>query len=242
MRLSDPVNRLMTEPAVSIELGSPAAEVLRLFSVYPFHHLPVVDRGKVVGMLSSADVLKLEGFLPRSGGTSSTTFLNQRLHIERLMRQPPITVAGNQSVEQATTLMAKHGIHALPVTDSSDKLLGIITTTDIISAALQAEPSGSARGPSTTQAGREAVALEVSPTEMREAGQLAAAAVEFSDERGKMARALLHVESRLRLLENVLASADRYVHAGQDEGLHRSLVKAINKAKEGSAGTLRQRL
>jgi acetoin utilization protein AcuB len=241
MRPSDPVNRFMTAPAVSIDLSSPAAEVLRLFSVHPFHHLPVVDRGKVVGMLSSADVLKLEAFLPKRGGTSAD-FLNQRVHIDQLMRQPPITVAANQSVEQATTLMTKHGIHALPVTDSSDKLLGIITTTDIISAVLHTDQGSSAHGRSTTDAESEAASREVSPAQMREAAQLAATAADLSDDSGKMARALLHAEARLRVLENVLVSADRYVHAGQDQNLHRSLVKAITKAKEASAGTLRHRL
>ena len=241
MRPSDPVNRFMTEPAVSIDLGSPAAEVLRLFSVHAFHHLPVIDRGKVVGMLSSADVLKLEAFLPKRGGTSPD-FLNQRLRIDQLMRQPPITVAGTQSVEQATTLMTKHGIHALPVIDSNDKVLGIITTTDIISAVLHTNQRSSAQGTSTTEAEREAAPLEVSPAQMREAARLATAAADLSDDSGKMARALLHAESRLRVLENVLVSADRYVHAGQDQNLHRLLVKAIAKAKEGSAGTLRHRL
>ncbi|MFZ1099667.1 MAG: CBS domain-containing protein [Steroidobacteraceae bacterium] len=241
MHPTDPVNRFMTEPAVSIELGSPAAEVLRLFSVHPFHHLPVVDRGKVVGMLSSADVLRLEAFLPKRGGTSSD-FLNQRLHIAQLMRQPPITVAGNQSVEQATILMTKHGIHALPVIDSNDNLLGIITTTDIISALLHTDQRSSAHGTSTMETESDATPREVSPAQMREAAQLAATAAHLSDDMGKMARALLHAESRLRVLEDVLVSADRYVHAGQDQNLHRLLVKAITKAKESSAGTLRQRL
>lgn len=239
MRPSDPVNRLMTEPAVSIDLGSPAAEVLRLFSVHPFHHLPVVDRGKVVGMLSSADVLKLEAFLPKRAGTS-TDFLSQGLQIHQLMRQPPITIAGNQSVEQATTLMAKHGIHALPVIDSNDKLVGIITTTDIISAVLRTDRHSGVQD--TTEAASEAAPLEVSPAEIREAAQLATAAADLSDDSGKVARALLHAQSRLRVLEDVLVSADRYVHAGQDHNLHRLLVKAITKAKEDSVGTLRQRL
>lgn len=241
MRPSDPVNRFMTEPAVSIDLSSPVAEVLRLFSVHPFHHLPVVDRGKVVGMLSSADVLKLDAFLSKRGGTS-TDFLNQRLHIDQLMRQPPITVAGTQSVEQATNLMTKHGIHALPVTDSNDKLLGIITTTDIISAALHADQRSSPYGASTTQGDSAAAPRVVSGAQMREAAQLAATAADLSDDTGKMARALLHAEARLRSLEDVLDSADRYVHAGQDQNLHRLLVKTISKAKEGSAGTLRTRL
>jgi acetoin utilization protein AcuB len=241
MRPSDPVNRFMTEPAVSIDLTSPAAEILRLFSVHPFHHLPVVDRGKVVGMLSSADVLKLEAFLPKRGGTS-TDLLNQGLHIGQLMRQPPITVAGNQSVEQATTLMIKHGIHALPVTDSDDRLLGIITTTDIINAVLHSDQRSSAHGTSTTEVQSEPALGLVSPAQMREAAQLAAAAADLSDGSGKIARALLQAESRLRVLEDVLVFADRYVRAGQDQNLHRLLVKAITKAKEGSTGTLSQRL
>jgi CBS domain-containing protein len=134
--------------------------------------------------------------------------------------------------------MTKHGIHALPVTDSNDKLLGIITTTDIISAALHTNQPGSARDTDRTEAESEAAPRVVSPAQMREAARLAATAVDFSDDRGKIARALLHSESRLRVLENVLVSADRYVHAGQDQNLHRLLVKAITKAKESSAPIL----
>jgi acetoin utilization protein AcuB len=241
MHSSDPVNRLMTEPVVSIDVSAPAGEMLRLFAAHPFHHLPVVDGGKVVGMLSSADVLKLEAFLPRRG-TVSAEFLNQRLHVEQLMRRPPITVAGTQSVEQATSLMTRHGIHALPVTDSSDKLLGIITTTDIITAVLDGDRRASAHGSGTAEAENTAAPPEMSAAQMREAAQVAATAADLSDDKGKMARALLHAQSRLKVLETVLSSADRYVHGGQDQGLHRLLVKAIAKAKEDDAGTLRHRL
>lgn len=228
MHSTDPVNRLMSEPAVSIDLHSPATEVLRIFSAHPFHHLPVVDKTRVVGMLSSADLLKLEAFLPRRGGIGAD-YLNERLRIDQLMRQPPITIGGNQSVEQAARLMIKHGIHALPVTDSDDHLVGIITTTDIINGVLRGDQRGSSHGaPGTDQ-----VPIRLSAAEFREAAQLAAGAADADDDRGKMARALLHAQSRLKLLESVLATADRYVHAGQDQSMHRLLVKAIGKAKEG---------
>ncbi len=221
MRPSDPVNRIMSEPAVSIDLGAPAAEVMRLFAVHPFHHLPVVDREKVVGMLSSADVLKLEAFLPKRGKPSAE-FVNQHLHIGQLMRRPPITVAGTQPVEQATRLMAQHGIHALPVTDSNDKLVGIITTTDIINAVLHKDQCSGALGAAIMEA----------------PGDVAPPAAIAAQER----EASLHAQSRLRALEEVLVAADRYVHAGQDQNLHRVLVKAINKAKDESADMLRDRL
>ncbi len=241
MRGSDPVNRLMTEPVVAIDVNAPAGEILRLFAAHPFHHLPVVDGAKVVGMLSSADVLKLEAFLPRHGAASAD-FLDQRLRIEQLMRRPPITVSGTQSVEQAMSLMTRYGIHALPVTDSHDKLLGIITTTDIIAAVLDADRHAGPHGAGTTGAQTTAALPAVSAAQASEAAELAVAAAERGDDSGKMARALLHAQTRLRLLEQVLASADRYVHGGQDQGLHRALVSAIARAKAGAAGTLRQRL
>jgi acetoin utilization protein AcuB len=218
MHPSDPVNRVMTEPAVSVDIGAPAGEVLRLFAAHKFHHLPVVERGRVVGMLSSADVLKLEAFLPKHGGNPAE-FLNQHLQIGRLMRKPPITVTGTTPVERAADLMTKSGIHALPVVDSADRLLGIITTTDIINAVLHEGRWNRADGASGT-----------------------GAAAGPGDDSGQAARALHRAQSRVRVLEHVLSCADRYVSAGQDQSLHGLLVKAITEAKEDGAKSLRDRL
>jgi CBS domain-containing protein len=231
----------MTEPAVSIDIRAPASEILRLFARHAFHHLPVVDGGKVVGMLSSADILKLEGFLSRRG-VASTELLDRRLHVGQLMRRPPITVSGTQSMEQAISLMTKHGIHAVPVTDPSDRLLGILTTTDIIAAVLAAERGTGAQTSELKEAAGEGVGVAMGPGEMRQALALAAAAAERGDETGKLAQALLHSEARVRILEAVLTSAERYVHAGQDQGLHRLLLRAITKAKQSEVGVLRERL
>src|SRR5512135_3331636 len=66
MRAEEPVSRIMTEAVVVIEADRPVSEALECFMQYGFHHLPVVRRGRLVGMLSSADVLKLESFLPRN--------------------------------------------------------------------------------------------------------------------------------------------------------------------------------
>ena len=104
---------------------------------YPVHHLPVVRGATLVGMLSSADVMKLESFLPKNG-KASREYLDQRFRIDMLMRHPAISVLPHQSVEDAARLMVTHAIHALPVVNSQDQLLGIVTTTDMMQAALEA--------------------------------------------------------------------------------------------------------
>ena len=231
MRDSEPVNRLMTEEVLSIEVSASAGEILRYFAEYPVHHLPVVEKNRVVGMLSSADVLKLEAFLPKGG--NRIDFLNQRVRIDQIMRQPPITIGAHAAVEQAASLMAKHGIHALPVvTDSDGHLIGIITTTDIIHAALRASRTEGIQSGETS--GMPHSQTHVSPTQMQRALSLAAQHSNAAGEQGELARALLYAEARRHSLDAVLMCAERYVRAGQDERLHSALVRAIEKARESS--------
>ena len=75
MRPEEPISRIMTETVVVIEADRPVSEALECFLQYPIHHLPVVRAGRLVGMLSSADLMKLEFFAPKGGasaGSSST--------------------------------------------------------------------------------------------------------------------------------------------------------------------------
>jgi len=199
MLASEPVNRFMSEAVLSIDIHSPAGEILRLFSGYPVHHLPVVDKTKVVGMLSSADVLKLESVIPKHA-TSREHYLNSTVNVATIMRHPPITITSDQSIERAAMLMVSHGVHGLPVTDRSENLVGIITTTDIMHAALHPERRGDAPGEGTSTMGP----VHVSPAELEHALRTARVAQQGSDEHAAIARALLHASSRMRLLESVL--------------------------------------
>jgi CBS domain-containing membrane protein len=146
---SERIETIMTESVLSIDASQGVSEVLRYFSTYPIHHLPVVEGSRVIGMVSTADVMKLEHYLPRSGG-DSREFLDQRLNARSLVRGEAITIRRSGNISQAASLMAKRGIHSLAVVDEHDNLVGIVTTTDIMSAML----SGS------TVAGHEAPGVE----------------------------------------------------------------------------------
>lgn len=222
----EPVNRFMTEAVLTIDINAPAGEILRLFARYPVHHLPVVDNAKVVGMLSSADLLKLEKFIPVHC-TSREQYLDRAANVATIMRRPVISVLSSQSLEHAASLMVSHGIHALPVIDRNDRLVGIITTTDIMHAALQPER----RGDATEESSVTAVTFGMSVAEVDRALHLARAAAEENNDNGMIARALLYVQSHRRFLENVLTCADRYLRAGQDVRLHSELTKAIEAAR-----------
>jgi CBS domain-containing protein len=191
------VQAIMTEAVLCIDQNAGASAVLEHFAGYPIHHLPVTSGPRVVGMLSTADVMKLEHMLPRTGAPARE-FLDQRMKAGDLVRRSVVTVRASQSIEEAATLMAQRGIHALPVVNDQDHLVGIVTTTDIMSALL-----GSASTPQGSP-----------PDESREEPQYQAEIVD-------------HLRQRLKDLEEVLRLAERYVQAGQDEQLHSQLVRVI---------------
>lgn len=113
MDATERVDRVMTEAVLAIDVKEPASEVLRLFAGYPVHHLPVLSGQKVVGMLSSADVRKLDAFLPKTG-VAANDYLNQHISVASLMSEPVITIQPHESLIDAARSMAMHGIHALP--------------------------------------------------------------------------------------------------------------------------------
>ena len=238
MRPDEPVSRFMTEAVVAIEVDRPASEVLDCFLQYPIHHLPVVRAGKLVGMLSSADVLKLEFFVPRAA-SDTARFLDSRVTIERLMRTPVIRVVPTTSVAEAAERMVEAGVHALPVVDGDERVLGLVTTTDVIRSLLHGAPRRgvvpAARLPERppTEESHEEPEYHLKPTDKEYRTALRAALELHVEERDPrfLGKALLYLDQRRGSLEQVLKLADRFLRGGQDEQTHALLLRSIHAAK-----------
>jgi len=228
----------MTETVVVIEVDRPVSEVLDCFFQYPIHHLPVVRDGKLVGMLSSADVMKLEFFVPK-GAADRAAYLDERLTIGQLVRTPALTLQAGASVGEAAERMIDAGVHAAPVVDEDDRVLGIVTTTDVIRSLLHGPPrKGVVPPPRTVQAPPSDESKDEphyhhrpSDDEYRTAMHTAEVLhVEARDPR-HLGKALLYLDQRCHYLEKVLELADRFLLTGQDERVHALLLKAIHAAK-----------
>ncbi len=228
MHPTDPVNRYMSTPVLTVDINEPAGEVLRLFGGYPVHHLPVLDGTKVVGMLSTADLMKLDLFLPK-GSKSPIEYLNQRMKVGAMLHRPLLSVEPHLSIEAAAQLMAKHGVHALPVVDSRDQIQGLVTTTDIIYAALRPQ-HGEAQRDTTASFAPEPYLISLSAAQFERALHTAEATAGTALDPDCVCQAVLFLRAKVAMLEHVRQAAERYVNAGQDQQLHMTLTKTLEAA------------
>ena len=128
------VKELMSTKLITV---SPEDKLDRVFFLYNFEnirHLPVVEKNKLVGILSDRDLKKILGpkksIIEKPDGT--TVQLSTR-KVKNIMRRGVITIEPEQRAADAAAIMAKRKIGALPVVHK-EKLVGIITATDILKA------------------------------------------------------------------------------------------------------------
>jgi acetoin utilization protein AcuB len=92
--------------------------------------LPVVEHGRVVGIVTWGDIREASA----SDATSLTVFelayLLKKLLVGKIMTPRPITVTPTTTISRAAQLMMEHKIGGLPVVENG-KLVGILTESDI---------------------------------------------------------------------------------------------------------------
>lgn len=123
-------NKMTANPfVISADQNIPDAQEVML--QYGVKRLPVVKKGKLVGVVSKEDLAHASPSKATSFSVGEITYLLSKTKISKIMTKNPITISPNALLEEAATLMRDKDIGFLPVIDG-DKLVGIITQSDIL--------------------------------------------------------------------------------------------------------------
>ncbi|MFZ5444404.1 MAG: CBS domain-containing protein [Myxococcota bacterium] len=112
------VQDVMTPSPKTIEVTQSLAEARRLMKKIGARHLPVVDDGELVGVLSERDVALL------------ATHAEEDVAVGEAMSRAPWTVTPTTPVEVAARHMARRKLGSAVVVDDEEKVVGIFTSTD----------------------------------------------------------------------------------------------------------------
>ncbi|WP_436791294.1 CBS domain-containing protein [Yinghuangia sp. YIM S10712] len=132
------VNDVMTRTVVAVRRDASFKEIVQAMEGWQVSALPVLEEGRVVGVVSEADLLPKEEF-----GDSPPHLFESRRRIadlvkaggvtaEELMSTPAVTVLPDTTLAQAARIMAVRGIKRLPVVDEADMLQGIVSRADLL--------------------------------------------------------------------------------------------------------------
>jgi CBS domain-containing protein len=94
-------------------------------------HMPVVEDGKVVGVLSQRDLFRSALIVALGFGRKTTSAFIKTIRVKEVMSQNVIIIAPDANVKEAARVMIEKKIGCLPVVEN-DKLVGLITETDIL--------------------------------------------------------------------------------------------------------------
>ena len=204
------VNRIMTTAPTTIGPDDTVEMARELLKSGSIHHLPVVVDSKLMGIVSSSDLLK--------GGYDSDTSSGSA--IKQVMESDPVVLESRANLRDAAVKLSAGGFHALPVIDPDRTLVGIVTSSDLIGHLLQQIPrdDGSIRSLTT------APADTAQPSEKDISAILKIAERESESTLGQV---LLYFQDRNRLLQKACRAAEVFLRSGEGEREHSDLVKSL---------------
>lgn len=116
---------VMTERPTTIAPGTTAATAARLLEDLDIRHLPVVEGGELVGMISDRD---LRGALAASDGGP----VSPSAPVVNLMNSNVIRALADDELSDVAELMIDHRIGAVPIVDARGMLVGIVSYIDVL--------------------------------------------------------------------------------------------------------------
>ena len=127
-----PISTIMTAEVITLKPKDSLERAEHLFKKHKIRHIPVVEKKRLVGMLSMNDLLRIsfaDGAFREEDNVSSSLY--EMFTIPQLMRNRLTTVNPDNSIREVAEIFVQSEYHSLPVV-SGDSLVGIVTTTDLI--------------------------------------------------------------------------------------------------------------
>ncbi|MEQ8840239.1 MAG: CBS domain-containing protein [Acidimicrobiales bacterium] len=132
MKHKPQLSDVMTREPETVHLGQPLSDAYALLQRREYHHVPVVNGDKPVGMISSTDILKLVYDVENNDERMLRTMLDHQFTLEETMSTDLVTVRNGESVRTVANHLSTGDNHSVLVLNDDGGLEGIVTSSDLI--------------------------------------------------------------------------------------------------------------
>ena len=131
------VENWMSREVITATLDTPLPELHRLMSDYKIRRIPIIRRGQLAGIVTLGDVREAEPSDATSLSIWEVNYLVGKLCAKDIMSRKPVTTTADTTIGKAAELMLAHKVSGLPVIDKDNRVIGIITESDIFRMVVQ---------------------------------------------------------------------------------------------------------
>lgn len=130
--MSKLVSEIMSPEVVSVRPDDTLDRVQELFREHGFHHLLVVEDGRLFGVVSDRDLLKSTN--PFVGRTVEHDLAAEEMKkpVREIVTRSPVLVAAGERVAVAARIMLAKDVTCLPVVAEDRRVVGIVTVRDML--------------------------------------------------------------------------------------------------------------
>ncbi len=127
-----PISSIMTTKLITLDVNDGLDKAEHLFKKYKIRHIPVIEKDKIIGMISMNDLLRIsfaDGAYREEENISSSIY--EMFTLRQIMIGNLETVSPDTTIKEVAELLVKREFHSLPVVENGT-LKGMVTTTDLI--------------------------------------------------------------------------------------------------------------
>ena len=125
------VREIMSTDIEVVDRNDDLRTVEERMAAKQLRHLPVLEQGEIVGMVTQRDLFKAAMSSAMGYGEKAQRAYLQSVYVKEIMVYPVVTVAPDTSVAAAADMIINKGIGCLPVVEGT-KLVGMVTKTDLL--------------------------------------------------------------------------------------------------------------
>lgn len=125
------VKNWMSTNVITVDVKDSMQKALSLMKENKIRMLPVLKKGKLVGIVSQTDIKTASASNATLLDVHELLYLISKIKVEEIMTKNPITVHPECTVEETAELLMEHKISGVPVVDEKQKVVGIITRSDL---------------------------------------------------------------------------------------------------------------
>ncbi len=127
MRIRD----MMTKNPIIVDSETLVLDARRIMKENNIRRLPVVDKGKLKGIITKHDLLEAAPSPATSLSVHELNYLLSKMKVKEIMKKDPVTLTPDTPFEEALRIGQEKKIGAFPVVENG-KVVGIATESDIV--------------------------------------------------------------------------------------------------------------